>query len=230
MAAALVLWITFDKNTKQLPQTEDLSTPKVQRALSGVTVCIDPGHGGYDGGAVGKNSGVMEKALNLQLSQKLQSLLKDSGAEVILTRSSDIALASEGDERKRRDLQARVDASQGADVFISLHMNEYADRSQSGPQVFYTSGDENSRLLAGAMQKYMNELLSPARPRSANTGDYYVLRNQSMPAVLVECGFLSNAEEEQKLQAEDYQWQVAQSIHAGLCEFLRVGQSLAIDR
>ena len=77
-------------------------------------------------------------------------------------------------------------------------------------------------MTAAACLPALNTQLAPARPRSANTGDYYVLRTQRIPAVLVECGFLSNAEEEQKLQSDDYQWAVAQSIHAGLCEYLRV--------
>jgi len=230
LACAFLVWITVEKNMTNSPAAQEAPAPLTQRALTNVTICLDPGHGGYDGGAVGRSSGVMEKALNLQLAQKLQKLLRDSGAQVVLTRESDIALADEGKERKRRDLQARVQAAKGADVFISLHMNEYADRAQAGPQVFYTKGHEQSRLLAGAVQQAMNEMLSPARERSANTGDYYVLREQQLPAVLVECGFLSNAGEEQKLQTDDYQWAVAQSIHAGLCEYLRVRQTLAIDR
>lgn len=224
------MWITSEKNVKNFPAAQDYPPPETQRALTNVTICLDPGHGGYDGGAVGRDSGVTEKALNLQVAQKLGMLLSDSGAQVVFTRESDVELADAGSERKRRDLRARVEAAKGADVFISLHMNEYADRSQAGPQVFYEKGDAQSRLLAGAVQQTMNEALSPARPRSANTGDYYVLREQSIPAVLVECGFLSNAAEEQKLQTDDYQWAVAQSIHAGLCEYLRVRQTLAIDR
>ena len=227
MACAFLLWITFEKSVTSPPQYTDMPVPEIQRALTNVTICLDPGHGGYDGGAVGRDSGVMEKHINLQVAQKLGQLLRDSGAQVILTRNTDTALADEGSERKRRDLRVRVDAAKEADLFVSLHMNEYADRAQSGPQVFYTRGDEGSRLLAGAVQQAMNEMLTPARARSANTGDYFVLREQSIPAVLVECGFLSNAEEERKLQTEDYQWAVAQSIYAGLCEYLRVGQSLA---
>lgn len=227
MACAFLLWITSHGTVTNVADAPDDLTPQVQRALTNFTICLDPGHGGYDGGAVGKSSGVMEKALNLEVAQKLRLLLEESGAQVILTRDTDAALADEGKERKRRDLRVRVDAAEKADVFISLHMNEYSDRSQSGPQVFYTKNDEDSRLLAGAVQQSMNEALSPVRARSAHTGDYFVLREQSIPAILVECGFLSNAIEEQKLQTQDYQWAVAQSIHAGLCEFLRVRQSLA---
>ena len=196
-------------------------------ALQGITVCIDPGHGGYDGGAVGRDSGVKEKAVNLNWAKTLKTVLENEGAKVTLTRDQDTALAEEGRERKRRDLQARVDKAQNADIFLSLHMNEYPDRSQSGPQVFYTAGNEKGRLLAGALQQSMNEMLSPVRPRSANRGDYYVLRNQQNACVLIECGFLSNAEEEKRLLDKDYRRRGAESILRGVTEYLRLSENLA---
>ena len=106
-------------------------------------------------------------------------------------------------------------------------MNEYPDRSQSGPQVFYTQGNEKGRLLAGAVQQSMNAALSPARPRSAHPGDYYVLRNQQIACVLIECGFLSNAEEEKRLLDEAYREKAAQSIVSGVAEYLRLRENLA---
>lgn len=224
MCLAAVVWITSRGSGTEIVTENEQAALK---ALSGVTVCIDPGHGGYDGGAVGRESGTMEKTINLQLAKTLEQQLENEGATVVLTRDRDIALADAGSERKRRDLKARVDSAQGADLFLSLHMNEYPDRSQSGPQVFYTEGAENSRLLAGAIQSSMNKVLSPARARSAHAGDYYVLREQSLPAVLVECGFLSNKEEEQKLLTEEYRQMVAQSILKGILEYLRLHGNLA---
>lgn len=224
LCVALAMWITSQKENAGII-TENEQIPR--GALTGITVCIDPGHGGYDGGAVGRESGTLEKAINLQLARELKRQLEAEGAGVMLTRDRDIALAEEGSGRKRRDLQARVDSAAGADVFLSLHMNEYPDRTQSGPQVFYTEGAENSRLLAGAIQSSMNQLLSPVRPRSAHSGDYFVLREQTLPAVLVECGFLSNKEEEAKLLSEDYQNKVAQSILQGLLEYLHLRGNLA---
>ena len=215
-AAAILFAVTHTKTDVIVTENEQ----KTPGRLAGISVCIDPGHGGYDGGAVGRESGEMEKTINLQFAKALEVALKSEGAEVILTRTRDIALAEPGSERKRRDLKARVEAAAGADVFLSLHMNEYPDRTQSGPQVFYTAGDAQSRLLAGAIQQSMNASLTPARPRSANTGDYYVLREQSLPAVLIECGFLSNAEEEQKLLSPEYQQKCAQSIVNGLIDYL----------
>jgi len=196
-------------------------------ALAGLRVCIDPGHGGYDGGAVGRDSGVKEKSVNLSWAKELKEIFEREGAQVTLTRDKDIALAESGKERKRRDLQSRVDAAQGCDIFLSLHMNEYSDRSQSGPQVFYTPGNEKGRLLAGALQQSMNEALSPVRPRSAHPGDYYVLRNQQNACVLIECGFLSNAKEEKLLMDEEYRRRGAQSILHGVTEYLRLRENLA---
>ena len=203
---------------KQDAPPAPLSTPQ-PGALSGTVICLDPGHGGYDGGAYGRDSGTPEKELNLDVALRLRDLLAAQGAEVILTRETDTALAGEGDERKRRDLKFRVDQAAEADIFLSIHMNEYRARSESGPQVFYRKGQDASRLLAGVLQNSLNAALSPVRPRTANTGDYYVLRNLNIPAVLVECGFLSNAAEEAKLLTPEYRQQIAQAICDGLAEY-----------
>ena len=187
--------------------------------LTGVTLCVDPGHGGYDGGAYGA-SGRPEKEINLAVARELAEALQNRGARVILTRDADTALADEGRERKRRDLQARVDAAEAADIFLSIHMNEYRTTAESGPQVFYRQGQADSRLLAGFLQQAMNAALAPAKPRSAHTGEYYLLEHLQIPAVLVECGFLSNPAEEQKLLTADYQRRVAESIAAGVEAFV----------
>ena len=157
-------------------------------------------------------------AVALCLRQELQ----DAGAQVILTRDTDTALAEEGAQRKRRDLQYRVDAAREARLFLSIHMNEYRTRAESGPQVFYRAGQEDSRLLAGALQAQLIAGLRPARERSAHTGEYYLLEHLDIPAVLVECGFLSNAAEEAKLLDAGYQQQVAQAICAGVCDFIQL--------
>lgn len=201
------------------PQPGPAAPTPAPGPLTGVTVCVDPGHGGYDGGAYGA-SGQAEKKINLAVARALAEALQKRGARVILTRDTDTALADEGKERKRRDLQARVDAAGDADVFLSIHMNEYRTAAESGPQVFYRKGQADSRLLAGFLQQAMNAALAPARPRSAHTGEYYLLEHLQIPAVLVECGFLSNPAEEQKLLTPGYQRQVAESIAAGVEEYV----------
>lgn len=187
--------------------------------LAGLTVALDPGHGGYDGGARAHDSGVWEKKLTLQIALTAEKELVAQGAQVVLTRREDLCLsdAEKGKARKRADLQARRDLAEaaGADVLISIHLNEYRSREESGPQVFYQRGGEEGRLLAGAMQEALIEVLQPAQKRSAIAGNYYVLRGK-LPSVLVECGFLSNAQEERLLLDEGYHQRIAQALARGL--------------
>ena len=105
-----------------------------------------------------------------------------------------------------------------ADVFLSIHMNEYRSRSESGPQVFYQRGGDAGRLLAGVLQKHLIAGLEPKKERSAMAGDYYVLRSR-LPSALVECGFLSNSAEEKLLLSPDYQRKIAEAIASGLAEY-----------
>lgn len=187
--------------------------------LSGMTVAVDAGHGGYDGGAIGRVSGVPEKGLNLDVAQRVQRLLGDMGADVVMTRSGDYALCDDNPpiRKKLQDMQRRAEiiAINDADVVLSIHMNEYAGRSESGPQVFYREGCPAGRLLAGAVQEAMIKGLKPGKERPALGGDYYIL-TLGIPSVLVECGFLSNKAEEALLMQETYRQQVAESIVQGV--------------
>lgn len=208
------------------------------RPLTGMVIAIDAGHGGYDGGAVGRVSGIPEKGLNLDVAQKLRMLLENQGARVIMTRTDDYALCDENPtiRKKLQDMQRRaaIITEGGAQMVLSIHMNEYAGRSQSGPQVFYREGCPSGRLLAGAVQEAMNEQLEPPKKRTALGGDYYIL-TLGLPSVLVECGFLSNAKEERKLLDEEYRGQVAQAVAAGVLAWQSLGQEKpeplpAVDR
>ena len=106
----------------------------------------------------------------------------------------------------------------GADVFLSIHLNEYRSRSESGPQVFYQQGGDDGRLLAGVLQSHMIRVLEPKKQRSAMAGDYYVLRSR-LPSALVECGFLSNAAEEKLLLSPEYHQKIGQAIGDALVEY-----------
>ena len=190
--------------------------------LHGLTVAVDAGHGGYDGGAVGRVSGVPEKGINLDVAQRMESLLREAGADVLMTRTGDYALCDEDPpiRKKLQDMQRRAALIRmgGADIVISVHMNEYAGRRESGPQVFYREGCPAGRLLAGAVQSAMIEGLLPEKRREALGGDYYIL-TLGLPSVLVECGFLSNREEEAKLLTEDYRQRTAQAIVRGIMDW-----------
>ena len=195
-------------------------SPQTRRGpLTGMVIAVDAGHGGYDGGAVGRMSGTPEKELNLDVALRVQRLLEQEGAQVIMTRREDIALCDENPpvRKKLQDMQRReaIIVGGGADLVLSIHMNEYAGRSQSGPQVFYREGCPAGRVLAGALQEAMIDGLSPSRERTALGGDYYIL-TLGVPSALVECGFLSNQEEERKLLDPDYRQLVAQSIVQGV--------------
>ena len=191
-------------------------------ALSGRVILVDAGHGGVDGGARAKDSGVWEKEINLSVAQALKKCLEESGASVIMTRESDMQYS----DQKRQDLTARLDLARqgGADLVISVHMNEYRSRRESGPQVFYRAGQSQSRLLAGCLQAALIRQLRPAKEREAMAGDYFIL-SLDLPSALVECGFLSNSQEERLLLTPAYQQKAAQAIRDGVEEyFLLAGE------
>lgn len=192
-------------------------------ALEGLIVALDPGHGGYDGGARAHDSGLWEKDLTLQIALKIEPLLTAHGAKVVLTRREDVCLCQGNTAtlaRKRQDLQTRVDIAREAkaNVFLSIHLNEYRSRKESGPQVFYQHGGDAGRLLSGTLQKALIEELKPVRERVAMAGNYYVLRS-SIPSALVECGFISNSNEEKLLLNEDYQQRIGLALAKGLAEY-----------
>lgn len=220
--AFLAIIFTIGRKNVTLSAPDAPAPTPAAGALAGICICVDAGHGGYDGGAVARDSGALEKDINLAVALRLRDALRAQGAQVIMTREVDTALADAGAQRKRRDLQYRVDTANGAQMFLSIHMNEYTSRAESGPQVFYRAGQAGSRLLAGALQARLIADLAPARVRSAHTGEYYLLEHLQIPAVLVECGFLSNPQEEALLLTSAYQQQVADAICSGVCDFFRL--------
>lgn len=204
----------------QADQTVSVSLP-----LAGMVIAVDAGHGGYDAGASGRVSGVLEKTLNLDVARRVERLLGEQGAEVVMTRTDDYALCDEDPpiRKKLQDMQRRAAliAQAEADMVISIHMNEYAGRSESGPQVFYRQDCPAGRLLAGAVQERMIALLDPVKERSALGGDYYIL-TLGVPSVLVECGFLSNEREEALLLTEEYRERVADAVVQGAVRWVEL--------
>lgn len=205
---------------------EDMSKQASALPVYNLTIVIDPGHGGRDGGAVG-NAGVSEKELNLALSKALGNLFVQSGAKVIYTRESDDAIVDEtkkeGTTVKRRDMAVRRDIrdNSSADIFISIHMNKFTDPKYSGAQTFYNGKDNQSKLLAETIQSQIKELADPENDRKAkdSKNNLYILNDNKIPAVLIECGFLSNPEEEQKLLDAQYQKKLAYAIYSGVLKY-----------
>ncbi|MBP1890003.1 N-acetylmuramoyl-L-alanine amidase [Clostridium moniliforme] len=181
-------------------------------------ILIDPGHGGYDGGAKSKG-GVIEKDINLAISLKLKDALKKEGYTVYMTRENDIALANS----KKEDLEIRCEKKKETecDVFISIHQNMFSSSNSKGTQVWYSS-NENSKILAENIQEAVKETLQPNNNRLAKDAkkSYKILRDEYNGAsIIVECGFLSNYEEEEKLQNEDYQNKIVLEIKKGINKY-----------
>lgn len=206
------------------PATVTTLDPFVDAPLKDMVILVDPGHGGYDGGARAQDSGVWEKEINLAVALQVEKALTARGASVTLTRREDIALCDEttaSGSKKREDMERRVALGEeiGADMVLSIHMNEYRDRSQSGPQVFYRQESDESRLLAGCMQAALISVLSPPKERAALAGDYFILR-LPVPSVLIECGFISNSAEEKLLLDSAYQARLGEAIAQGVMDYL----------
>ncbi|WP_066889892.1 N-acetylmuramoyl-L-alanine amidase CwlD [Clostridium nigeriense] len=185
-------------------------------------ILIDPGHGGFDGGAKSKN-GVIEKDINLQISMKLKENLEGKGYKVYLTRENDEALGNNGStikEKKREDLKKRREMKKetNCDVFISIHQNMFPQEKCYGAQVWHGSNSV-SKVLADNIQNSIKESVNDNNKRvSKPAGDaYLILRDDYKGAsVLVECGFLSNMEEEKKLQTEEHQNVLVEGISLGI--------------
>lgn len=194
-----------------------------KRVMSGgYTVVLDAGHGGIDPGKVGV-SGTLEKDINLQITLKVKSLLEAEDVKVILTRDSDEGLYQENDRNKKTsDMRKRLEIieNSGADLFLSIHQNSYHQETVSGAQCFYHESSKEGKELAALLQKEFSRMdENNSRQIQANTS-YYLLKKTTVPAVIAECGFLSNYEEEKKLCNEQYQEELAWSIHLAVMEYL----------
>ncbi len=192
-----------------------------------VTFVLDAGHGGEDGGAVGVN-GVYEKDLNLRIAMALGKQLEEAGHSVVYTRTEDRLLyTAEQDirgKRKMYDLRNRLAMAEAEEnaVLISIHMNKFSSPRYSGLQVYYSKNHADSRILADRVQSTVKADLQPENNRAIKAADenIYLMNHAAMPAVLIECGFLSHAEECAKLSSEDYQKALSFSIFCGIMEYI----------
>lgn len=187
-------------------------------------VVIDAGHGGADPGKVAAD-GCLEKDINLAIARKVESKLEALNIETVMTRESDEMLHDEGSTgEKQRDMQLRCEKinTSGAACAVSIHQNSFETASVKGAQVFYYAGSGKGRQFAEIMQQKLVEMLDPSNTRVCKeNSSYYLLRKTSVPLVIVECGFLSNPEEAELLQTEEFQEQAAEAICAGIKEYLQ---------
>lgn len=200
------------------------SAGTLKSGMHGLRIAIDPGHGGIDKGAAGTDSGVTEAEINLEISQILAKRFMLEGCDVLLTRKSpDVDYSGDGSTYKRRDMnnRARLVKAQAPLVLVSIHLNKYPSRRVSGAQVFFQKGSEDGEKLAACVQQALNEGLD-ARDRVAKSGDYFMLKVHGCPSVIVECGFLSNHDEERKLLDPRYREKLAACIYKGICSYLGI--------
>ncbi len=208
--------ITFDTDVTAV-NAEDHSKP---------TIVIDAGHGGEDGGAV-SNNGILEKDINLEIALTLQKFFIQGGFEVVMTRSEDKAIYNSDAvtlrEKKVSDIHNRTKICNENinNIFISIHQNKFEQSQYYGTQVFYSQNSMMSSTLAECIRLAIIGTLQNDNSRQCKpaTDSVYILKNATVPAVLVECGFLSNPQEEALLKTKQYRNQMAFAIYSGFLEF-----------
>jgi N-acetylmuramoyl-L-alanine amidase len=211
-----------------------LSSPPDLRA--GATLVIDPGHGGADGGAV-SDGGYTESAINLDIALRLRAIAGFLGMRTAMTRESEhieyTDNATTARKMKLEDMKNRLAVIRGASdpVFVSIHQNKFGSPSPSGAQVIFAAGEE-SRAMGETVQNALFGVLGRGNRRAAvlDSGDLYLLNNAGCPAVLIECGFLSNPREEALLGTGSYRLKVAVAIAAGLRQAMCAGAEAGEER
>ena len=203
---------------------KEITTETVALPVTNRVIVIDAGHGTPDEGAE-SNNGVTEAEINLRIALKLQNLLEQSGAKVILTRSNETAIYDIDKktlrEKKVSDIHNRVKIGNesSADIFVSIHLNKIPQNQYWGWQCFYNQ-NEKSKILAENLQNNLNEAIQKENKRIAMKLDtVYIMKNVEIPISIVECGFLSNEEEEKRLQEDDYQNRLAWGIYNGIMDY-----------
>lgn len=191
-------------------------------------IVLDAGHGGIDPGAMNNDKTILEKDVNLAITKKLRDLLEASGATVIMTRDKDVSLYEEDGNKTIRqkyneNLRNRkniIDKSD-ADVFVSIHLNAFEQSKYYGAQTFYPKGKDDGKELAQFIQDELKRVVDQDNDRKIKPrDDIYLLKNTTMPSVLIECGFLSNEKESKLLADSKYQDKVAWAIYVGIQKYL----------
>lgn len=209
-----------ENNSEERGSLETTASP-----ASGKTIVIDAGHGVPDEGAESSN-GTTEAETNLKIALKLQNLLEQSGCSVILTRSDENSIydldAKTLKQKKISDIRNRVKIGNeaSADIFVSIHLNKIPQQQYYGWQCFYRPNNESSIKLAKRLQENLNKAIQKENKRVAMKLDtVYIMKHVEIPISIVECGFLSNPEEEKQLLDDTYQNKLAWGIFNGIQEY-----------
>ncbi len=221
IAAIVAAVISFSVIINISEVIQRASTPKIDTRRS---VIIDAGHGGFDGGAVAED-GTPEKDINLQIAKDLRDFLELFNFHVVMTRTEDVSTATDGEKenKKTSDLYNRLLLMREYDdaFFVSIHLNKFTSTNVSGAQTFYSQNADGSEQLAQSIHGKIINMLQPENEREIKRGtkNIYILRNATCPTVIVECGFLSNKAELEKLKDENYQTMMAFCIFCGIMEY-----------
>ncbi len=210
-----LMGIIYGSHRLSVAVAANLNLDKKEEQL---TVVVDSGHGGEDPGKIGVN-GALEKDINLAIGKMLKEALEKENIQVVLTRDKDEMLAGS----KSEDMKERVKIMNDAKpvLVVSVHQNSYVTEQESGAQVFYYSNSEKGKVLALDLQENLKKL-DTSNKREAKANDtYYILRHTEVPTVIVECGFLSNWEEAEKLTTEVYQQELALAVCDGILQYIR---------
>ncbi|QIB27109.1 N-acetylmuramoyl-L-alanine amidase CwlD [Caloranaerobacter azorensis] len=207
--------------------TNNFVTTSLYLPINNKVIIIDPGHGGIDPGAVGK-LGKKEDDINLEIALKLRRLIEQTGGIAILTREEDKGLYTEKSktyrQKKNEDLRNRkifVNESEG-DIFISIHLNSFPQSKYYGAQTFYKKGCEDSKKLAEILQEELRNVLDKNNKRvPQDRNNIYLIREVNIPSVLIECGFISNPNEERLLSDSKYQEKIAWAIYIGIMRYFK---------
>lgn len=187
------------------------------------SVVIDAGHGGIDAGVLGVATGVKESDINLAIARLLAISFENAGFKVTLTRNSEAGLYGTIKKGfKKRDMQKRAEIIKGANptLLISIHQNKYHVQSRRGAQVFYQKGEIVSKQFAFKIQESLNNFNKEVRTCQIIGGDFFILKVASCPSIIVECGFLSNPEDEKLLLSSSYRENLANCILQGALNYL----------
>ena len=201
------------------------TVPTVSLPVSGKTIVVDAGHGKPDEGAE-SSTGTTEAETNLKIALKLQNLLEQSGSTVILTRSDENAIYDYDSktlrQKKISDIHNRVKIGNesSADIFVSIHLNKIPQQQYDGWQTFYNAQSSDGKKLSESIQKNLNDAIQKENNRVAKTIDnIYIIKHVEIPTTIVECGFLSNPEEEKLLLQDEYQDKLAWGIYNGIIDY-----------
>ena len=195
-------------------------------ANSNITIVLDAGHGGEDGGAQG--NGLIEKDLNLDITLRVATLLRKQGVNVVLTRETDVLLYDKNSDyegkKKYQDVRKRLEIANSCEnpVLVSIHMNYFSQTKYSGLQVWYSKNDSRSKILANLIQSNVKSTLQENNTRAIKeaTSSIFLLHNATFPAVLIECGFLSNPDEARALGDANYRQDLANTIFHSIMTYI----------